>query len=162
MFWIECPGPGRLAILSRPVPEQLPDEIAAWRAAGVTTVASLLEPEEQRALGLHGEAALCRAHRIELASFPIPDAGVPASLADGVALARRLAQVVEAGGTVGMHCRASIGRSGMIAASVLMALGRSEDQALKAVAAGRGLRVPETPEQRAWIGLAARELVRPL
>src|SRR5690242_12481205 len=107
MFWIECPGAGRLAILSRPAPEQLPDEIAAWRAAGVTMVASLLEPQEQRALGLRDESARCRAHGIELASFPIPDGGIPVSLAHGVALARRLAQVVEAGGAVGVHCRAS-------------------------------------------------------
>ena len=158
IFWIECAGPGRLAILSRPAPEQLSDEIAAWRAAGVTMVGSLLEPDERRALGLRDEAEFCRAHGIEFASFPIPDGGVPASLADGVALARRLAQVVEAGGTVGVHCRACIGRSGMIAAAVLMALGRSEFQALEAVAAGRGLCVPETPEQRAWVSSAAREL----
>jgi len=158
IFWIECAGAGRLAILSRPAPEQLSDDIAAWRAAGVTTVASLLEREEQRWLGLRDEAEVCRAHGIEFRSFPIADGGVPASLAEGVALARRLARVVEAGGTVGVHCRASIGRSGMIAAAVLMALGRSEGQALEAVAAGRGLRIPETPEQRAWVSSAAREL----
>jgi protein-tyrosine phosphatase len=158
IFWIECGGPGRLAILSRPAAERVSDEIAAWRAAGVTIVASLLEPQEQRALGLRDEADLCRAQGIEFRSFPIADGGVPASLADGVGLARRLAQVIAAGGTVGVHCHASIGRSGMIAASVLMALGRPEDEALKAVAAGRGLRVPETPEQRAWVSSAAREL----
>ena len=158
IFWIECAGAGRLAILSRPAPEQLSDDIAAWRAAGVTAVASLLEPQEQRALGLHEEAALCRTHGIEFRSFPITDGGVPASLSEAVALARRLARAVEAGGTVGVHCRASIGRSGMIAAVVLIALGRSEEQALEAVAAGRGLRVPETPEQRAWVSSAVREL----
>jgi len=162
IFWIECAGPGRLAILSRPAQGRLSQEIAAWRAAGVTMVASLLEPEEQGALGLRDEADLCRAQGIEFRSFPIADGGVPASLADGVGLARRLAQVVQAGGTVGVHCRACIGRSGMIAAAVLIALGRAEDQALEAVAAGRGLRVPETPEQRAWVSLAAQDLIRPL
>jgi len=158
IFWIECPGPGRLAILSRPVAEQISEEITAWRAAGVTMVASLLEPQEERALGLRNEADLCRAEGIEFMPFPVPDGGVPASLADGMALARRLARVIEAVGTAGVHCRAGIGRSGMIAASVLMALGRSENQALDAVAANRGLRVPETPEQRAWVSSAAREL----
>ena len=158
IFWIECGSTGRLAIVSRPAAERLSQEIAAWRAAGLTMVASLLEPEEQRVLELRDEAALCRARGIEFDSFPIADGGVPASLEDGVALARRLARIVEAGGAVGVHCRASIGRSGMIGATVLMALGRSEDQALKAVAAGRGLRVPETPGQRAWVSLAAREL----
>jgi protein-tyrosine phosphatase len=158
IFWIECAGAGRLAIVSRPPEDRVSEEIAAWRAAGVTMVVSLLEPQEQRALGLRDEPALCRAHGIEYASFPIPDGGVPASLADGVALARRLARAIEAGGTVGVHCRASIGRSGMVAASVLMALGRSEGQALEAVAAGRRLRVPETPEQRSWVSSAAPEL----
>jgi protein-tyrosine phosphatase len=162
IFWIDCAGPGRLAILSRPVAERLAEEIASWRVASVTAVASLLEPPEQRALGLRDQADLCRASGIEFRSFPIPDGGVPASLVEAVALARRLAQVIEAGGTAGVHCRASIGRSGMIAASVLMVLGRSEEQALETVTAGRGLRVPETPEQRAWVSAAARELARPL
>jgi protein-tyrosine phosphatase len=157
IFWIECGGTGRLAILSRPAPESLPAEVAAWRDVGVTMVASLLEPEEQRQLGLCDEAALCRAQGIAFASYPIPDGGVPASLKHALALVRRLARAIEAGGTVGVHCRASIGRSGMIAASVLIALGHTEDQALEAVAAGRGLRVPETPEQRAFLSLVARE-----
>jgi len=158
IFWIECPGAGRLAIVSRPAESRLSEDVAAWREAGVTLVASLLEPEEQRQLGLGDEAALCRAHGIAFLSFPIPDGGVPASPVDTAALARRLADVIEAGGTVGVHCRASIGRSGMIAASVLMALGHSEGHALEAVATGRGLRVPETLEQRAWVSSVAREL----
>jgi protein-tyrosine phosphatase len=158
IYWIEDGAAGRLAILARPAPERISEEIAAWRDAGVTTVVSLLEPEEQRALGLRAEAELCRAHGIDFAAFPIPDRGIPASMAGALALARRLADVIEAGGAVGVHCHACIGRSGMIAASVLMALGRSEPHALAAVAAGRGLRVPETPEQRAWVGSAAREL----
>ena len=161
IFWIACRGPGRLAILSRPAAEQLSEEIAAWRAAGVTTVASLLEQQEQFELVLSAEAELCRAQGIDFASFPIADRGVPASIEDAVALVRRLAHAVEIGGTVGVHCRAGIGRSGMIAAAVLMALGHSEDQALDAVAAGRGLRVPETPEQRGWVSLAAQHLASP-
>ena len=158
IFWIECGPAGRLAILSRPASEQLAEEVLAWSDAGLTIVASLLEPREQRELGLSAEADLCRSRGIDFASFPIPDRGVPASLEDVVALVRRLANAVEAGGTVGVHCRAGIGRSGMVAASVLMALGHSEDQALDAVAAGRGLRVPETPEQRGWVGSAAQHL----
>jgi protein-tyrosine phosphatase len=161
IYWIEGGAAGGLAILARPAPEPLAQEIAAWRESGVTMVASLLEPREERMLGLREEAGLCRAHGIDFVSFPIADRGNPASLAEAVALVRRLARAIEAGGTVGVHCHASIGRSGMIAASVLMALGRAEAQALEAVAAGRGRRVPETPEQRAWVGAAGRELVRP-
>jgi polymorphic toxin system DSP-PTPase phosphatase-like protein len=157
-FWIECGGPGRLAIVVRPAAESLADEVAAWRDAGVTVVASLLEPAEAWELGLGDEGELCRGRGIEFTSFPIADCGVPASLADTVGFVRRLAHVIEAGGTVGVHCRASIGRSGMIATAILMALGNAEDRALAGVAAGRGLNVPETPEQRAFVSLAGREL----
>ena len=158
IFWIECTAEGRLAILSRPAAEQLAEEIAAWREADVTVVASLLEAEEARELGLRDESELCRAHGIEFTSLPIADRGAPASFAEAILLARRLAHAIEAGGTVGVHCRAGIGRSGMIAASVLIALGHPEEQALAAVAAGRGLNVPETPEQKAFVSLIAREL----
>ncbi len=157
IFWIKCPGVGRLAIVSRPAEGRLSEEVVAWREAGVSLLVSLLEPQEQRWLGLTEEAALCRAQGIGFTSFPIPDGGVPESLVEAIALARNLAGVIEAGGTVGVHCRASIGRSGMIAASVLMALGHTEGQALEAVAAGRGLRVPETPEQITFLGRVARE-----
>ena len=115
----------------------------------------MLEPAEARELELRDEAELCRGCGIEFTSFPIVDRGVPASLPDTVNLVRRLAHAIEAGGTVGVHCRASIGRSGMIAAAVLMALGHAEDRALDAVATGRGLDVPETPEQKAFVSLAA-------
>jgi protein-tyrosine phosphatase len=157
IFWIECGRAGRLAILSRPAAEQLADEIAAWGDAGVTAVVSLLEPEEARELGLRLEGELSRGQGIEFTSFPIADRGVPASGAEAIGLARRLAQLIEAGGTVGVHCRASIGRSGMIAAAILIELGYSEDQALAMIAAGRGLRVPETPEQRDFVSSVARE-----
>jgi protein-tyrosine phosphatase len=160
IFWIECGSAGRLAILARPE-ARLAEEIAAWRSAGVTVVATLLEPQEQRELGLREEPDLCRAHGIEFISFPIADRGVPASLAETVGLVRRLACAIEAGGTVGVHCRASIGRSGLIAACVLIALGHSEAKALEAVAMGRGLGVPETSVQRAFVSLVAREAAPP-
>ncbi|HXP72759.1 MAG TPA: protein-tyrosine phosphatase family protein [Stellaceae bacterium] len=124
----------------------------------MTMVASLLEPQEQLELGLRDEAEHCRATGIDFASFPIPDRGVPASLVDAVALVRRLAHAIEIGSIVGLHCHAGIGRSGMIAAAVLIALGHTEDRALELVAAGRGLRIPETPEQGSWVGLAAQHL----
>jgi protein-tyrosine phosphatase len=123
-------------------------------------LASLLEAAEAIELGLGGEGELCRQQGIEFTSFPIADRGVPASLAPAIALAHRLAEAIEAGGTVGVHCRASIGRSGMISAAILMALGHTEDRALAAVAAGRGLGVPETPEQREWVASAATALAR--
>lgn len=152
IFWIPSGTAGQLAILPRPAAEWLAEEVAAWRQTGLTTVVSLLEPEEQAELDLRDEATQCRAQRIDFISFPIADRGVPASREEAIALARRLARAIEAGGGVGVHCRAGIGRSAIVAASVLIAIGQSPASALDAIAAARGVRVPDTPEQRDWIG----------
>jgi hypothetical protein len=46
IHWIELPLTGRLAIAARPrAGDWLVDEVAAWRAAGIDLVVSLLEPE---------------------------------------------------------------------------------------------------------------------
>ena len=161
IFWIESGAAGRLAIVARPDAAQLAKEIAAWRAAGITAVASLLVSDEACELGLLDEPRLCRDHGIDFISFPIADRGIPDSLDPGLALARRLAHAIEAGGTAAVHCRACIGRSGMLAAVILISLGHREESALCAIAAGRGLRVPETPEQRGWVTAAATALGRP-
>ena len=57
VFWVEGPWRGRLGILPRPRGgDWLGDETAAWRAAGVDVVVSLLEAEEEAQLILEGEA----------------------------------------------------------------------------------------------------------
>lgn len=66
-------------------------------------------------------------------------------------LAHRLARAIEAGSVIGVHCRAGIGRSAIIAASILMALGQTADAALKLITEARGVSVPDTFEQREWI-----------
>lgn len=151
IFWLPCETAGRVAILSRPASERLTDEATAWREAGVSIVVSLLEPHEQAELGLLREAEQCRAQAIEFVSFPIADRGLPASRQDVVTLAHRLAGTVERGSSVGVHCRAGIGRSAIMAASILMALGRSADGALELITEARGVSVPDTSEQREWI-----------
>lgn len=61
-----------------------------------------------------------------------------------------IAGALEEGKNVAVHCRQGIGRSGLIAAGVLMTSGLSPQQAMDAVSSSRGLAIPETPEQRSW------------
>jgi protein-tyrosine phosphatase len=49
-----------------------------------------------------------------------------------------------------------IGRSTLIAACLLTKLGESADSALTRIQQARGLRVPDTEEQRMWIESFAR------
>jgi protein-tyrosine phosphatase len=152
LYWIDIKMPGRLAIMPRPrAGDWLVDEIAGWRGEGVDIVVSLLEAEEVGDLELIREAALCGAQRIDFVSFPVRDRGVPASLPETMKLVRRLAAEVAAGKAVAVHCRAGIGRSATIAACVLALSGFDADSAFAAIAAARGLVVPETEAQRQWV-----------
>jgi len=50
-----------------------------------------------------------------------------------------------------VHCRAGIGRTGMVAVGVLLHAGLEPEAALEHVAKARGIAVPDTSEQRDWL-----------
>lgn len=152
VFWVAGMRKGRLGILPRPRGgDWLADEIAAWREAGVEMVVSLLEPDEAAQLVLEDEAAAAALSGIAFRAFPIADRDVPSSKESVATLAREILSALEAGRSVAVHCRQGIGRSGLIAGAVLIAMGKRPDAAVKAVGDARGLEVPETKEQRQWL-----------
>jgi len=152
IFWVSGMPKGRLGILLRPRGgDWLGDEIEAWHQAGVGMVVSLLEPDEAAQLALEDEASAATARGIAFRPLPIPDRGVPASKESVAQLAREIVEALEAGRSVAVHCRQGIGRSGLVAGAVLVAMGKAPASALKAVGAARGLEVPETREQRHWL-----------
>jgi len=152
LFWIPGPWRGRLAIAARPRGgDWLDDEARAWRDAGIDIVVSLLEDDEAGQLDLADEPQAAERQAINFVSFPIPDRGVPASSESSVAVIGRIAAQLGAGKNVALHCRQGIGRSGLIAAAVLMNSGLQPERAMETVSSARGISVPETPEQRRWI-----------
>ena len=152
IYWIDGTEPGRLAILARPRGgDWLADEVRGWREAGVDVVVSALTVEEETEWELNEEAGLCRKHGLEFVSFPITDRGVPSSEREASELAIQLAGAWNQGRSVGIHCRAGIGRSTLIAASVLLTLGVDFDGAWHRIGAARGRPVPDTPEQKEWV-----------
>ena len=157
IYWIaDVPG-GRLAILGRPRSgDWLADEIADWKAAGLTDVVSLLEDHEIRELELIREAVIAEQVGLSFEQFAIPDRGVPVSSEAGHALWDRLGAKIGEGCSVGIHCRASIGRAGLIAVGTLLRLGVPESMAWQRASAARGRPVPDTDEQRLWVSNAFR------
>lgn len=156
LYWIDGPWPGRLGVAARPRGgDWLEDEITAWKEAGVDVIASLLTPEEVDDLGLTEEGRLAAAQSIRYESLPIPDRETPPSQAIALEAARRLAEELERGRNVIVHCRQGIGRSASIAALVFAAVGIPPRDALLRIAAARGLNVPETEAQREWIDRVA-------
>ncbi len=132
VYWVAGPWRGRLGILPRPRGgDWLKDETAAWRAAGVDMVVSLLEAEEEGEMILEGEAAAASASGIEFRTLPIPDRGVPASLESVAGLADDIVEALDVGKNVAVHCRQGIGRSGLIVGGVLVAAGSDVPTALR-------------------------------
>jgi protein-tyrosine phosphatase len=158
-FWVAGDWPGRLGIVTRPRGgDWLADEMAAWRAAGIDEVVSLLEPHEVRELELALEPDLCRRHGMQHHAFPVADRGVPESGAQAVELALALLKSLRRGRSVAVHCRQGIGRSASLVALVLSLSGVMPDQAFLAVQQARGCPVPDTGEQRAWVTRVARSI----
>ncbi len=152
IYWIEGNWPGRLAIVPRPRGNDwLEDEITAWQQAGLGIIVSLLESDEADALGLSQEASLCEAARIEFISFPIVDRSVPIVRQAALELAAKLVRQLRQGKNIGIHCRQSVGRASLLAASVMMALGVSPENSLRKISEARGCPVPETAQQYEWL-----------
>jgi protein-tyrosine phosphatase len=118
---------------------------------GIQVVVSLLEEAEAEQLGLANEDEAAVSNGIRFVSFPIPDRGAPLSTPDALALLGDIGEELKAGKHVAIHCRQSIGRSGLIAAGVLVASGFCAATAIEAVSSARGEIVPETAEQLQWI-----------
>ena len=160
IYRIGCNLPGTLAIVPRPRPGYwLADDIARLKVGGVDVLVSMLEPAEVAELGLDLEARACAAAGIEFISVPVRDHGVPEQVGWFLAAAENLRQAIASGRSVGIHCYSSIGRSSLLAATILVLGGKLPDLAWAKVEKARGVPVPDTKEQRRWVdslGLRAR------
>ena len=151
-FIIDSIGKGFLAVMAHPAREgDAAMMIRDLAAQGVRQVVSLLDADEARELGLEHEAELVHQQSMDFVSFPIPDMGLPRSVEDFASLSNNLFHQVEVGINTLIHCRAGIGRSGLLASAVLLHGGRNVQQAFVRVSHMRGCRVPETPQQGDWL-----------
>jgi protein-tyrosine phosphatase len=152
LHWVDGPWPGKLALASRPRGgDWLEEEMAGWRRSGIDTVLSLLTPEEEKDLDLKREAHEAKAHGMKFASLPIPDRQVPNSESEVSAALDGIDADLSAEKNVVIHCRQGIGRTGLVAACLLVAKGQTPEDAVKTLSVARGNAVPETTEQRHWI-----------
>ena len=152
LHWVDGPWPGRLALAARPRGgEWLHGELESWRRADARTVLSLLTPEEERDLDLLHEERETKVSGMAFKSFPILDRQVPESKTKLARILEKLDKELASGKNVVLHCRQGIGRSGLVAACLLVTKGLETRTAIKRLSAARGTPVPETTEQRRWI-----------
>lgn len=152
IFVVEPIGSGFLAVMARPVPgEWVEDEFGRISAHGIHCIVSLLEPKEAVEIGLGEEKALCERHSMEFVSYPISDRGLPSSVFGFAALTHSLYESIARGNNTVIHCRAGIGRTGIVAAGILLHAAFAAESAFDHITKARGMAVPDTEEQRQWI-----------
>ena len=152
IYWLEGPWLGRLAIVARPRGDEwLEDEVNGWRQSGIDIIVSLLTQVENTELGLEQEAAKSTEQGLQFLSFPIVDRAVPASLWETRSFVEKLTTVLAQGKNVAIHCRQGVGRSALLAASLLVHSGIDVACAFRQIETVRGCPVPDTLEQRQWV-----------
>jgi protein-tyrosine phosphatase len=152
IFWIKGNPSPPLAVVLRPRGDDwLESELQRMNQGGIQTLVSLLEEDEAVLLGLEEEGSVAERLGMQFLSYPIPDVHVPPELDSFRSFVEGLASRLRAGRRVGVHCRGSIGRATVTAACALIHLGWKPRAALDAIEKARGLAVPDTREQEAWI-----------
>ena len=152
LYSIQGPLRGKVSMMARPRGgDWLSDEIEVLHTSGVDVLVSLLTAFEVSELDLGEEAALCASRGIVYLSCPIVDLGVPPFSPQTFQWLEQLNAYLSGGKHIAIHCRQGVGRSGLIAASLLVLNGFSPEQAFEQLSVVRGCGVPETDEQRAWV-----------
>jgi ADP-ribosyl-[dinitrogen reductase] hydrolase len=138
-----APGGGRGA---------LDADLAAIAGWGAGTLVTLVESFELTLLGVADLGERARAHALAWWHLPIVDGAAPGSPFERAwhETGPALHAALDAGGRIVVHCHAGLGRSGEVAARLLVERGMSADDAMAAVRRARPGAI-QTPEQVQWV-----------
>lgn len=151
--------PGRCGVdgAGRHWRRNLTDDLAAIERWGAGTMATLVESREFAVYGVDHFSTSAHGRRFDWMHLPIADMQVPGAAfargwdLGGDALMSRLA----AGGKVLLHCAGGFGRTGMIAARILVARGVAPVDAIAAVRAARPGTIETAAQERFVLSRAA-------
>lgn len=153
ILWVREIDPHRIAVTSCPPGDgDLAAHVAGWKAEGIDLVVSLQQLEERAKWGVLDEDRHCERRGIVFRSFPIADHDVPESVDAFAEFTRDMHREVISGKSMLVHCLAGIGRTGLLTSGVLFLLGVPRASIGDVLRRSRGFAMPETDEQRAWLG----------
>ena len=136
-----CPGKKQTDALSGVWDRSLDDDMKAIKAFGAVALVTLMPDSELQSLRISPHQIRDKASElsIEWYQLPIPDAGVPdQSFEDLWAVAGlRLRALLQAGHNIVIHCKGGLGRTGTVAARLLVEFGCDPRKAIQSVRKAR-------------------------
>lgn len=165
LYLSQCPGKnlprGRDG---KPYSRDLATDLRHFQSCGVSTVVCLLNQYELRTLGvdLRQYQTICGSLGLTLVEYPMVEMAAPEDLHTFESqVAARIAEGMVAGQSFLVHCRGGIGRSGLVAACVLLKLAvvPTPKAAISYTRAHRDPRCVESRKQEDFISLYYREKV---
>jgi len=158
------PGAGRIGLVSCPGrhdphasgggwERDLAADLDAIRAWGAVAVMTLVEADELALLGVAAMGREVAARGMAWIHLPIADMNVPSAAFERAwhdAAGPRLLALLAEGRDIDLHCRAGLGRTGTIAARLLVETGTPPDAAIRAIRAARPGAI-ETPAQEHYV-----------
>ncbi|RYG26490.1 tyrosine protein phosphatase [bacterium] len=161
--WIERDGPGRLGVMARPGrQDKLEDDLRQAVDEGANVLVSLLTADDEREFELEDEKTVAHRLGLDFKRFPITDKAVPTDNAETDEFLRSRLDDLKAGKSVVFHCSSGRGRTGLMAAGLLVMEGLPPHKALSRVRGHRLTSVPDTKEQAQWVADLAARLGRPV
>ncbi len=148
-------GPGRLGLSACPGRPDLggtvEDDVAKLRSLGVDVAVTLVDDRELEFYGVFGLRGALRKAGLQNIHFPMRDAEPPTDLLATRALCQELLRWLGEGKEVLIHCIGGWGRSGTIAASLLIHEGHTAQDAISQVRRARSPRCVESTAQERFV-----------
>lgn len=148
-----CPGKRQRGAVSGHWERDLAEDLDVIRAWGASLVLTILEDHELDALGVRDIGAEIERRGMAWARLGIADAGIPDSGAERTwreELGPRIHEELRRGHDVLLHCKGGLGRTGMMAARLLVERGMEPERAISAIREARHGAI-ETAEQESCI-----------
>ncbi len=134
-----CPGGRRLLVSDRDANIVLEHDVAVIRSWGATGIVSLIESNELVSLGIADLPRRVDDHGLWWRHLPIRDMCAPDRLFEETwsIEGARLRAILRDGGAFVLHCWAGLGRTGTVAARLLVELGAEPAEAISGVREAR-------------------------
>lgn len=131
---------------------ELCESLSQLKAGGATAVITLMTTAELSEEGFQDFSSAVKAVGLDWYHLPVPDFGVPGADFEQAwdACRLELQQRLQSGDTLALHCKGGSGRTGMVAAKLMLAAGFDPEDAITAIQALRP-RAFSYPAQREYI-----------